>query len=383
MILSEILGDETLRRHEFPVAASGAFLSHAAVCPLPRRVANAIEEYTRKASTADQEKSLAPAFLTSTRGLAAKLIHCQPDEVAFVGPTSMALSLLASGLKFRRGENILVYFDDYPSNVYPWMAFAEQGVQVRLMNTRGLGLIRPVDVMGQVDENTRLVALASCHFISGYRIDLSGIGRFLRDRGILFCVDGIQTVGAFPTSVEYIDMLAADAHMGLLGPCAAGLLYVRREVRDRVNPPIYGWHNVQCPDFIAQEQVRLRTDARKFEVGTHNWFGLAGIAAAMEMILSVGVDAIAQELLRKRAWVVPALEAKGCRVLHADVPIENQSAIISFDHPGRPAADLHRKLLEANVLTALRVDRAGKQYVRLSPHFYNTDAELQRVLEVF
>jgi selenocysteine lyase/cysteine desulfurase len=383
MTIDEILTDEALRQREFPIARERAFFAHAGVCPLPRCVADAIKDYTTKASGCDQEKSLAPGLLTNSRRLAAQLLACQADEVAFVGPTSLALSLIASGLKFRRGENILIYFDDYPSNVYPWMAFAEQGVQVRLMNTRGLGLIRLVDVMGQVDENTRLVALASCHFISGYRIDLSGIGRFLRERGILFCVDGIQTAGAFPTSVEFVDMLAADAHKWLLGPCAAGLLYVRCEVRERVNPPVYGWHNVQCPDFISQEQIHLRTDCRKFEVGTHNWLGLAGFAAAMEMILSVGVDAIAQELLRKRAWMVPALEAKGCRVLHAGVPVENQSAIISFDHPGHPAADLHRKLLEANVVTSLRVDRAGKQYVRLSPHFYNTDAELQRVLEVF
>src|SRR6185436_5501731 len=137
-------------------------------------------------------------------------------------------SLVASGLKFRRGENILVYFDDYPSNVYPWMALVEQGVQVRLVNTRGLGLIRARDVMGQVDENTRLVALASCHFVSGYRIEIDSIGKFLRERGILFCLDAIQTLGAFPTTVENVDVLAADAHKWLLGPCAAGLLYVRR-----------------------------------------------------------------------------------------------------------------------------------------------------------
>ena len=92
------------------------------------------------------------------------------------------MSFVASGLKFRRGDNILIYFDDYPSNVYPWMALAEQGVEVRLMNTRGLGVIRPMDVMGQVDENTRLVALASCHFISGYRLDFQAIGKFLRER---------------------------------------------------------------------------------------------------------------------------------------------------------------------------------------------------------
>src|SRR5215471_935273 len=320
MTLAEILGDETVRRREFPVVASQIYLAHAGVCPLPRRVADAMADYLNACRTYDQEKALTPGLLTEGRKRAAGLLRCEPDEIAFVGPTSLALSLVAGGLKFRRSENILIYFDDYPSNVYPWMALVEQGVQVRLMNTRGLGLIRPADVMGQVDENTRLVALASCHFISGYRIDIPAIGKFLRERNILFCVDGIQTLGVFPTTVEYVDMLAADSHKWLLGPCAAGLLYVRRAVQNQVNPPIHGWHNVQCPNFVAQEKVQLRTDARKYEAGTQNWLGLVGLVEALKLIQELGVDEIARELLRKRAWVVAALQAKGYSVLHADVP---------------------------------------------------------------
>ena len=293
MTLAEILADEDLRRHEFPVAQDKMFLAHAGVCPLPRRVVQAISDYAAEAATADQEQFVYPTVLDDGRKLAAQLLHCQPEEIAFVGPTSLALSFIASGLKFRRSDNILIYFDDYPSNVYPWMALAEQGVEVRLMNTRGLGVIRPADVMGQVDENTRLVALASCHFISGYRIDLPAIGKFLRERNILFCVDGIQTLGAFPTTVEHVDMLAADAHKWLLGPCGAGLLYVRREVQERINPPLYGWHNVRCPDFVAQEQIVFRKDARKYEAGTHNLLGVVGLMAALELILEVGVENIA------------------------------------------------------------------------------------------
>ena len=285
-------------------------------------------------------------------------------------------------LKFRRGDNVLIYFDDYPSNVYPWMALAEQGVQVRLMNTRGLGLIRPMDVMGQVDENTRLVALASCHFISGYRIDVPAIGKFLRERNILFCLDAIQTLGVFPTTVEYVDLLAADAHKWLLGPCGAGLMYVRREIQDKVSPPIYGWHNVNCPNHVAQEQIAFRPDARKYEVGTHYLLGVVGLKAAMELVLELGVDAIAGELLRKRNWLVPALTAKGYSVLHADAPAVNSSGIVSFYQPGRDMVTLHQKLAEAMIITSLRTDRAGQRYLRLSPHFYNTDAELQRVLEL-
>ena len=382
MTLTELLANENLRRHEFPVTRDKIFLAHAGDCPLPRRVAEAISSYAREGTTGDQEKFVYPGILSDGRKLAAQLLNCQWDEIAFVGPTSLALSFIASGLKFRRGDNVLIYFDDYPSNVYPWMALADQGVEVRLLNTRGLGLIRPKDIMGQVDENTRLVSLASCHFVSGYRLDAPAIGAFLQKRNILFCLDAIQTVGAFPMSMEFVDLLAADAHKWLLGPCGAGLMYVRKSVQERMHPPIYGWHNVRCPDFIAQEQLVLRHNAARYEAGTHNLLGLVGLVTAMELLLEVGVDNVAKELLRKRAWLVPALQGKGYQVLQADAPMENGSGITTFYQPGNDLTGLHQKLLAANIITSLRADRTGQKYIRLSPHFYNTDAELQRVLEL-
>jgi selenocysteine lyase/cysteine desulfurase len=394
MTLTELLTNEELRQREFPVTRDKIFLAHAGVCPLPHRVAEAISECAQCGTRGDQEAFVLHR-LNDARKLGARLLNCQPEEVALVGPTSLALSFVAAGLGFRRGDNILIYHDDYPSNVYPWMALAERGVEVRLLNTRGLGIIRPVDVMGQVDENTRLVALASGHFISGYRIDFQAIGKYLRERGILFCLDAIQTLGAFPTTVEHVDFLAADAHKWLLGPCGAGLLYVRRELQEKLNPPIYGWHNVRCPNFVAQEHIVFRSGAAKYEAGTHNLLGLVGVIAAMELALEIGVEAIAAELLRKRAWLVPALQAKGFTVLNADAKIENASGIISFHQAGPGLAEaasaakagkdltaLHKKLTDAGVMATLRADRKGQNYIRLSPHFYNTDAELQHTLEL-
>jgi cysteine desulfurase / selenocysteine lyase len=382
MNLTELLTNEELRQHEFPVTRDKIFLAHGGDCPLPRRVAEAVAQYARDAATGDQEKFVYPKILSDGRHVASQLLHCKPEEIAFVGPTSLALSFIASGVRFRRGDNVLIYFDDYPSNVYPWMALAEQGVEVRLMNTRGLGVIRARDVTGQIDENTRLVALASCHFISGYRLDYSAIASFLRERNILFSVDAIQTVGAFPMNAGQVDFLAADAHKWLLGPCGAGLLYVREAMQEKLAPPIYGWHNVRSPEFVAQEQIVLRSGASRYEAGTHNLLGLVGLLTGMQLILEIGVEAISAELLRKRAWLVPALQAKGYQVLNADAPVENCSGITSFFRPGDELGAMHQKLLDANVITSLRTDRKGQKYIRLSPHFYNTDEELRRVLDL-
>src|SRR5437773_10588987 len=382
MTSSEILSDEALRQHEFPVAREKIFLAHAGVAPLPRRVANAVRYYAELCTQGDQETVLPAQQIHHSRALAARLLNALPDEIAFVGPTSLALSFIAAGLPWRKNENVLIYFDDYPANVYPWMALTERGVEVRFLSASEPGRLRPLEVIGQVDEQTRLVALASCHFVSGYRIDLNAIGQALHERNILFCVDAIQTLGAFPTTVEHIDFLAADAHKWLLGPCAAGILYARKSLQERLRPAAFGWHNVYCPNYVAQEELVFRADARRYEAGSQNLLGLVGLNAAMELLLEMGIENIAAELFRKRALLVPALKNKGYTVLHAEVPLANASGIVTFYREGADLAAVYKKLETAAITTSLRSDRAGREYLRLSPHFYNTDAELQSVLDL-
>lgn len=382
MTIAELHSNEELRQHEFPVTKSQAFFAHAAVCPLPRRVSEAVSCYALSAMNHDQETGMIEGFLGDARSVAAKLLNCESSEIAFVGPTSLGLSLLAAGLPVRKNDNILICFDDYPSNVYPWMKLAERGVEVRLVNTRDWGTLRSIDIMGQVDENTRAVIMASCHFITGFRLEIEKVGRYLRERGILFGIDGIQTLGAFPTTVEYVDFLAADAHKWLLGPCAAGVLYVRKSLVPKMSPPVYGWHNVRCPNFMAQEEMVLREDARRFEAGSHNLLSIVGLRAAMELALEVGPDQIGRELLRKRAWLVPAFQAKGFTVLNADAKPENASGIVTCFKPDADMTALNAKLAENNIIASLRVDRKGQRYIRFSPHYYNTDAELQRALDL-
>ena len=381
MTLNELLTNEELRQHEFPVVKKKIFLAHAGVCPLPRRVAQAMNDCANEGMLGDQEEFVMHR-LADARQAGAKLLNCQPEEVSLVGPTSLGLSYVAAGLNFRKGDNILIYHDDYPSNVYPWMALAAKGVKVRLMNIRHLGVIRRIDVMGQVDENTRLVALASNHFISGHRLEHAAIGAYLRERGILFCLDAIQTLGAFPTTVEQVDFLAADAHKWLLGPCGAGLFYVRQQQQANLNPPVYGWHNVRNPNFVAQDAIEYRSGAAKFEAGTHGLIGIIGLLAALELILELGVDNIAAELLRKRTGLAAALQQKNYTVLNPEPKPENASGITSFYAPDQDMTARHQKLTEAGVVASLRTDRSGRKYLRLAPHFYNTDSELHRVLEL-
>ena len=139
MTIDELHSNEELRRSEFPVARSKIFLAHSAASPLPRRVAAALNEFVTQGSEDSQDAPFPLSRFQQIRELAARLIGAQAEEIAFVGPTSLALSIAAAGLPLRKGDNILIYLDDYPSNVYPWLALAEKGVQVRLLNVRELG----------------------------------------------------------------------------------------------------------------------------------------------------------------------------------------------------------------------------------------------------
>ena len=381
MTIEQLHGDESLRRAEFPIVGKGVFLGHAGVAPLPRRVAEAMSRYALACQESEQEIAESGALVADVRSRLARLLEAKPEEIALVGPTSLALSYIAAGLPWRKGDNIVVYYDDYPSNVYPWMALAERGVEVRFLNVREYGKIRAIDVQGQVDEQTRLVSLASSHYLAGWRLNIDAIGKFLRARKILFCVDGIQTVGAFPVSVEHIDFLAADAHKWMLGPCAAGVLYVRREVQARMRPIVHGWHNLECPDFLTQSELKFKPDARRYEAGTHNLVGLAGFQAALELMEEIGPAKIGAELMRKRTWVSTALVSKGFTVLQPEPPMENVGGVLSFHHPEVSSAELYRRLRDAGVNATLRTMPGGQELLRFSPHYYNTDEEMTVALK--
>jgi len=379
MNLPELQNDVALRQREFPVCAEKVYLAHAGVSPVPSCVTRAVTKFAESAALNDQEEGLGE-LLRATRSRAAELLGTDVGEVALIGPTTAGLSAVATGLDWQSGDEVLVYRDCFPVNVYPWQSLESRGVKINWLKTPALGQITPEGVIDQLTDKTRLVALASCHFVSGWRIDHDTIGRELRERNILFCLDAIQTLGAFPTKVEHVDFLAADAHKWLLGPCAAGVFYVRRELQDRLAPSAFGWNNIRCPNYVAQEEMKLRTDARRYEAGSFNILGIAGLNAALGLLLEVGIDAIADDLSTKRSWLVEALQAKGYEVFYPEA--ESAGGITSCRREGQDMKALGEKLAKENIIASVRGDRMGQHYLRFSPHFYNTRAELERVLSL-
>jgi selenocysteine lyase/cysteine desulfurase len=367
--------DEPQRRALFPVCSEKIFLAHAGVTALPACVADAVCDYTRRSSENHQEFGSVLSDIKKTRRLCADFIGANADEIALLGPTSLGLSLFANGIAWEPGDEVLCYHGDYPANVYPWIDLRRRGVTVRSLEPAEPGAITPDLIAAALTPRTRLVALASAHFFTGYRIDVDAIGRLLHERGVLFSLDAIQTLGAFPLSVEHVDFLSADAHKWLLGPLAIGIVYVKRQHFDTVRPTLLGAWNVMCPHFIAEDEVRFVPTAQRYEPGVLNAAGIYGLKAAIELIASHGLETVAARLLELKAHLVARLEPLGFSILGPKSGA-NATSITTFRHSAASSTALFAALEKANVIASLRHDRAGRDYLRFSPHFYNTEAEL-------
>ena len=377
------LSDESQRRKLFPVCQNSIFFGHAGVTALPAFVADAVCDYTRRSSEKQQEFDEVLRQVKEARQTCATFIGADPDEIALLGPTSLGLSLFANGLPWREGDEVVCYHGDYPANVYPWIELRRRGVIVRYLEPERPGEITPELVAAALTSRTRLVALASCHFFTGYRIDVDAIGALLHERDILFSLDAIQTLGAFPLDVAraHIDFLSADAHKWMLGPLAIGIVYVKRERFELLRPTLLGAWNAVAPNFNALDEIRFVPTAQRYEPGVLNIAGVFGMRAALEFFLKTGPDAIASRLLELKAHLVRQIEPLGFEIFGVREGA-NASSITTFRHATASSAALHSALEKAGVTASLRHDREGRDYLRFSPHVYNTEGEIDTAVSV-
>ena len=373
--------NETERRALFPVCRERIFFAHAGVAPFPRAVADVMVNYTQQSASHPQEFADVLRDIKNARRVCAEFIGANADEIALLGPTSLGLSLIANGIPWEEGDEVLCYQGDYPANVYPWLDLRRRGVVVRFLEPAQPGEITPELVAAALTPRTRLVALASCHFFTGYRIDVDAIGALLHERGVLFSLDAIQTLGAFPTRVTHVDFLSADSHKWMLGPCAAGIVFVKRAHFDMLRPTLLGAWNVVSPNFQTQDEIEFVPTAQRYEPGVLNIVGTYGMKAAIELLMGAGIEVVGARLLELKAHLLAQIEPLGFRVLG---PREGSAAsgITTFRHETASSAMLFAALEKANVVSSLRHDRQGRDYLRFSPHFYNTEAEIDTAVRV-
>jgi selenocysteine lyase/cysteine desulfurase len=380
-VIAQLAADEALRQREFPICARKIYCAHAADAPLPRRVAEAMHESIERASVDARNYENELVRIEETRTLTARLLGCETEEIAFTGPTASGLNTVANGLDWKAGDEVVCYLDDYPANVYPWLALERLGVKPVLVETSRIGEITPEIVERALTPRTRLVALASANYCSGYRLDLEAIGAVCADRSVLFSVDAIQTMGVFPVPLQNVDFASAGAQKWLLGPSGAGIMFVKKDRRELLRPAIVGGWNVVSPNFIAQREVKFETGGRRFEPGAYTHSVLAGLRAALELLVEAGPDEISARISSLNRTLRERIASAGFEFL-SPTEEKNQSGILTFRHPQIVSERFAETLAKNDIVVSLRYDRANQGWLRVSPHFYNSDAEISKIAEL-
>ena len=363
-------------RELFPITREWAYFNHANVAPVGRHVVEAsraaLDSQAFGGAHTEHDREVRRE---QVRAAAAALIGASLDEVAFVTNTSHGLSLVAAGIPWDAGDNMVTTAVEYPSNILPWQNLGRFGVEVRLVPGRD-GLVYPEDLFAAVDQHSRVLALSFVEFASGQRNDFATIGRFSRERGIRFVVDAIQGLGALQLDVEEctVDYLAAGAHKWLLGPQGVGVLYIRRERLEEL------WVSQIGADGMVQSHsrgagARFLPSAARFEGGAENYVGIYGLGASLDLLNRVGREQVEARVLSLARRLSDGLGARGYRVTGAREPAQ-LSGIVSFRSPRHGDQEVQRVLEKARVYTVVR-----PLGVRASPHFYNSVEEIDRLVE--
>ena len=366
-------------RAEFPVTETYVYMNHAGVAPLSRRVQDAMTEFIADATLngAVHADDWAETVEVCRRA-AAHLINADATEIAFMKNTTQGLLIAANGIDWQPGDNVVTTAVEFPANVYPWWCLKERyGVHTRMVPERD-DRIYIEDIAAAVDERTRVLTISHVEFASGFRNDIEALGQFCRERDIWFVVDAIQSLGVVEVDVKAanVDILAADGHKWLLAPEGAAIFYCADARREQLINTNVGWASVINPRDFLNYDLTQKPDATRFEEGSYNSVGLYGLKAAIHLLHDIGIPAIKARVLEITGHLMAGLAAKGYRVNTPKIDAD-RAGIVIFESERWTPTEIYETLSAENIITAER--GSG---VRVSPHFYNTAADIERLLEV-
>jgi selenocysteine lyase/cysteine desulfurase len=377
-------------RQKMPVADRWAYFDHAAVAPISGPAAKALGDWLEQATLAGTTEW--PGWshsLQATRIEAARLIGADIDEIALVPNTTSGIHLVADGLDWQPGDNVVILEDEFPSNLYPWMNLARLGVETRRFKVRGCsegeGLVHLDRLADMCDSRTRVISVSWIGYANGCRRDLAAIGHVAHEAGALFFVDAIQGIGAFPIDVDamHIDFLAADGHKWQLGPEGAGIAYLRSDHLESLRPMGVGWHSVVHAHNFDLIELDLKKSAARYEGGSHNMAGFLALGASLKLLGSLGIENIAASILDFTDLACAEIEKVGATILsprkRPDRSYGNtdpRSGIVVFDLPGCDPMEVRKYCLQQSVVLSCR---GG--HLRISPHAYNNEQDLEQLID--
>jgi len=371
---------DNLIQIEFPQAPGLIYLNHAAVSPWPQRTARAVRTFAEEnMTTGAKYYSNWVKKEAALRRQLQKLINApSPDDIALLKNTSEALSVVACGLDWQAGENVVSTDQEFPSNRIVWQAQKRHGIEFREVNIEEASDPEEA-LMAACDSKTRVMTISSVQYGTGFRLDLERLGHFCHKNSILYCVDAIQSIGAHQFDVQAIraDFAMADGHKWMLGPEGIAVFYCGARLREPLQLYEYGWHMVEDHvDFDAREW-QIANSARRFECGSPNMLGIHALSASISLIAEIGLENIERNIINNTSYLIDKLKNINAIQLLTPVEEKQRAGIVTFRVTGQDMAKLHRKLLENNIICAHRLGG-----IRLSPHFYNSHAQIDNTLEI-
>ena len=365
--------------HAFSLEPDLIYLNHAAVAPWPDVTVAAVSRFAGENGAIGALHY--PRWMETEAALRqtlARLINApSSDDIALLKSTSEGLSVVAHGLNWKAGDNLVSIAQEFPSNRIVWQSLEPKGVEVRLLDLAQEQAPEEA-LMALCDDRTRLLAVSSVQYASGRRMQIEQLGRFCRERGIIFVIDAIQSLGALPFDVtaNHADAVVADGHKWMLGPEGLALFYCRPELRSQLSLHQFGWHMVEDAWNFEASRWQPAGSARRFECGSPNMLGAHALLASLNLLLEIGLDQVFARIEKNTGAIVKALSRRGFELLSPEQPTE-RAGIITFRVPGADTHRLQQSLMKQRVVCA---ERGGG--IRFSPHFHNTTEQIERAFAI-
>ncbi len=311
----------------------------------------------------------------------ARLVNCEPSEVAFIKNTTEGIGIIADGYPFKKGENVIVADLEHTSNLYAWIKLQNKGVELRVVKSHD-GSFNVEEMIGLIDGNTRAVGISSVQFSTGFRVDIDRLGEACRQKNVLLCVDGIQSLGRLHMDVkkQNIAYLAAGGNKGLLGTLGAGFVYCDKAVVQKIIPPYASYQSVENrvkPPAVTTDFSKLDwcPDSRRLESGNLNYAGIAALRAGVSLLNEIGVPAIEKHVLALDKHLREKLSGIGLKVV-TPATEANCSGVVCIYYPAEHEREVVEILHRRKIYTTMR---GG--YIRMAMHLYNTEKDMDCAAE--
>lgn len=364
---------------EFAQARDLRYLNHAAVGPWPKRTAAAVQKFAEENVLLGARDY--PDWMKVEQRLRERLARVlnapSTDDIALVKNTSEALSFVAFGLDWKAGDNVVISDEEFPSNRVVWEALKPQGVEVIQVSLQGAD--PEGALLAACGPRTRLLSISSVQFATGTRVDIERLGQGLKQRGVLFCVDAIQHIGALPFDVQasQCDFAMADGHKWMCSPEGLGVFYCRAELRPQLQLHEFGWHMLEHSGDYQRDQWQPAASAQRFECGSPNTLGVMALDASLSLLEEVGIDQIGKAVTDRVMWLEEGLSTIDGVRLHSTRTAERRSGILTFSLDHKPTADVWQQLMRNQVVCLPRGPG-----IRFSPHFYTQSRVIEETLAI-